>query len=75
MMCWYRRRSRAHPAEPPIFASHRGNEPPAAGIEALAREALESLTIDQLRAVRWIGLTDDGWARMFRGLERRGAHL
>ena len=45
------------------------------GLEALAQDALQSLSTQQLRDIRWIGLLDDGWSRMYAELERRGESL
>ena len=43
--------------------------------ESLAQDALRSLTTQQLRDIRWVGLDDDGWRRMYRELDRRGEPL
>ena len=43
-----------------------------AGIEALAQDTLRSLNTEQVRGLRWIGLMDEGWSRMYRELARRG---
>ena len=40
--------------------------------EALAQAALRSLSTQQLRDIRWIGLVDQGWRRMYAELDRRG---
>jgi hypothetical protein len=36
---------------------------------------VRSLSTDQLRDIRWIGLLDEGWHRMFAELDRRGDSL
>ena len=45
------------------------------GLESMAQHAVRSLSTDQLRAIRWIGLLDEGWRRMVAELERRGETL
>jgi len=44
-------------------------------IEALGRAPLRGLTTEQLRAIVWVGLVDDGWGRVRDELERRGEQL
>lgn len=44
-------------------------------LESLALEALGLLTVEQLRALVWIGLLDEGWCRLFAELRRRGEQL
>jgi hypothetical protein len=44
-------------------------------LEALAIAALAGLTTDQLRAIVWVGLLDNGWSRVFLELNRRGESL
>lgn len=44
-------------------------------VAALALGALARLTDGQLRALRWIGLTDEGWTRLYVELGERGIAL
>jgi hypothetical protein len=41
-------------------------------LELLAIEALRLLSTEQLHAIKWIGLLDEGWSRLYLELEQRG---
>ena len=43
--------------------------------ELLAIAALRALTTEQLRSLRYVGLLDEGWSRLFTELEERGEAL
>ena len=43
-----------------------------AAMEVLAQDTLRSLSTEQVDGLRWIGLMDEGWSRMYRELARRG---
>ena len=43
--------------------------------ELLAIAALRALTTEQLRSLRYVGLLDEGWSRLFAELDDRGEEL
>lgn len=45
------------------------------GIQYMAFCVLRSLSDEQLRAIKWVGLLDDGWDRVFAELADRGIDL
>jgi len=40
-------------------------------VELLAIAALRALSTTQLRSLRWIGMLDEGWSRMYTELDER----
>ena len=60
-------------AEPPGYAEYAVvfDAETYVQMELLAIAALRALSTTQLRSLRWIGMLDEGWSRMYTELDER----